>query len=175
MKTTLSIICVMALMMGSLPGAESKKTESPLQIQFDVRILEGDPLGSIEAGSIRVVSRPTIRTLEKQEFGLTIGVAQPVPAGDEQFVDYGIEITGKVKRVTENTLLLDVALTDTRLDESAKQSESRLELVTEGTRVISTVKFSELMKYRIGKRNDRQDQQRWAEFTARLIESDDAN
>ena len=64
MKTMLSLFALTSLMLGSFASADDGKPEDPRQILFHVRILEGDPLGSVERGTVKVLSRPLIRMLD---------------------------------------------------------------------------------------------------------------
>lgn len=151
-KMILSLIAVTFLLSGDLSGANPEKQAPLRQIMFKVQVLEGDPLGSRKAGTIKVLAEPTFVTTEKRPFSMKFG-------------KLGF-IHGKPCTAKDGKVRLDLTLSHTVAE---NQSDDRLRLSTTETRFISTVKLGEVTRLRVGKTDSKPDQQRWVEITPELI------
>lgn len=171
MKQAFSLIAVLPLVSGIVSAAEPEMKVRARQMVFHIRVLEGDPLGSPEAGTIKVLSTPTLVTTENLPFNTFTGGEIPLNAGGDgkQFVETGLRIKGTPGKVERDRFILDFTLTETRLDDSVKQSETRQQFTTVGTRVISTLKLGDVVRYRISQTPSVNGEERWVELTPELV------
>lgn len=167
-KMTLSLIAVTFLLSGDLSGAKPEQQPGNRQLMFKVRVLEGDPLGSREAGTIKVLTEPTVVTTENRPFSLVAGGEVPFNdlEGSIQWIEKGLKMKGKPGIVEDGKVRLDLTLSHTVVEH---RSDDRLQLSTTETRVISTVKLGEVSRFRVGKTDSKPDQQHWVEITPELI------
>jgi Flp pilus assembly secretin CpaC len=128
--------------------------------------LEGDPLGSLEEGTLKVLAEPRLITLENQSFSFRSGgeVAIRDDSRSVVSVPFGRMIEGKSSTVKRGTIRLDLTLSNTTV---GKRTKERIELNTESTRTITTVKLGEVVKLRWGK--EAADKQIWAELSVEEI------
>jgi hypothetical protein len=75
----------------SLPDA----SESPRQFIAYLRICQGDPKGSVEKGTIKVLSRPAIVTTENRPATIVIGGERALPADESVRLNHGVQ--GEIK------------------------------------------------------------------------------
>jgi polysaccharide export outer membrane protein len=143
-----------------LPG-DRVYVASGKQFQVNVRVWQGDPLGSQEAGTRKVLSSPRLRILENEPFSIVVGGEVAVPDGPEkvQFVRVGRTIEGKSASAKDGRIHLDLTLTKTTAGE---RSGDRIRFHTESTRTIGTFKLGEVARLWWGKNTG--DQQVWAEL-----------
>jgi hypothetical protein len=87
-----SVVAVALIIGGGSASTQGNPIPAgPRQFQIDVSLLQGDPLGSREAGTIVALSRPTLRALEKQE--ACVHVAQLVDVvGESVGVGYRLRL-----------------------------------------------------------------------------------
>jgi len=167
-KMAFSLIAVTCLLPGDLWGAEPEKPAGTRQLMFHVRVLEGDPLGSREAGTIKLLAEPTMITTENRPFTLMTGGEVPfIAEGDVEWVLKGLKMNGKPGIAKDGKVRLVLTLTHTVVEH---QSEDLLQLSTTETRVISTVKLGEVTRFRFGKTDSKPDQQHWVEITPELVQ-----
>jgi hypothetical protein len=124
---------------------------------------EGDPLGSVEAGTIKVVAK---------SLGLTHPGRGMIFRPDGHDKDNSVEgipfaQTGRTVEVTAHDLMdgkirLDITLSDATV---AEKSEGRVQLRTETSRTVVTVRPGEVVKIRWGK-GGTEKQQSWVELSA---------
>lgn len=155
-------LAVATAMFASSQLASSGSQPSPgKELQINLRVCEGDPLGSRKAGTLKVLAEPRLITLENHPFAFVTGGEIPVTDDDGlQFVPFGREIRGKPGAVKEGKVRLDITLSKTTVGE---RIEERLQLHTETWRTITTVPLGEVVKFRWGK--GRADKQTWAELS----------
>lgn len=131
----------------------------PKQLRFDVLIFQGDPLGSKEAGTLEVLMRPQLVTLETQRGLVQAGQQYPVKI-DDKVSDYTPGVTVEITpgTVKDGKVRIDVTMTKSTVAENSKE---KVQFNTESTRIITTVKLGEVVKLRCGKET-------WIELSASL-------
>jgi hypothetical protein len=107
-------------------------------------------------------------TLEEQKFTFFAGGELPVSVeGSEEicFVPFGLFIEGKPGTVKDGKVPLDLKLT--RSTRPNNRSKEPIQIQTEGTQTMSTVKLGEVLKHRVGKGTF--DKQLWVELTVEEV------
>lgn len=158
-------LAFVALFFGIQPTTAEPGNESPhgkQLLQFNLRVLEGDPLGSQEAGTIQVVAEPRLATFVNHSFSFSSGDQVVVSQGQEGVrpVQCGLRIEGKPGAIKDGKVPLDVTLSNTRLKDG---NEQRKEFQSESTRTITTIRLGEVIKLRWPA--DKADKQVWAELS----------
>jgi hypothetical protein len=147
MRKTSLWIAAAALLVTASVWAAGDNAAAPKQLQFNVRMLQGDPLGSVEAGTVRVLADTRLVTLEKRLASLVSGseidvrrdgnTMETVQIGHVMEIRPGAAQGGKVR--------LDITL---RYTSVAANHGERTDLHTQSHRVLTTVKVGELLKLR---------------------------
>src|SRR5947209_6292935 len=138
-------------------GDAPKKT----QYLIDVLLFEGDPLGSREAGTLKIVAEPRQVTTEKRESSFHSGGIVKLD-GDE--VPFGVDVKLTPERGEEGTIRLKIVLEYTEL---LSHSEDSVQLQSDRARFVRTVKPGEVLRLPFGKPADHR---RWVELTVREYE-----
>jgi|GEM_PF-4569417 len=116
------------------------------QLWFNLRVFEGDPLGSQEAGTLRFVAESHLVATESRPFTFASGGQHAVVSGDGvEFVRIGRTIEATPGAVKDGQLRLDITLSNAAVGE---RSEERIQLHIESTRTVTTVRLGEVMKLR---------------------------
>jgi hypothetical protein len=161
MRWSITLVLTAAMLVGRQPTAGGDQPPPGKQLQFNVRVLEGDPLGSREAGTLKVLAEPRLITLENRPFSFVSGGELPVTDGESvQFQSFGRMIEGKPGAVKDGKVRLDITLSSTTIGERTKD---RIQLHSESTRTITTVRLGEVVKLRWGKGGT--EKQTWAELS----------
>lgn len=161
MKWSLAIALAAAVLVGSQSTAGDAKHSPGKPLQVNLRVFQGDPLGSREAGTLKLLADPNLITLENRVFTFVSGGEIAVTEGEEvQFVQIGRMIEGKPGAVKDGKVCLDLTLSNTTVGE---RTEERVQVHTESTRMISTVRLGEVVKFRW--RKGSADRQVWVELT----------
>src|SRR6266705_3059258 len=97
MRWSIPLTFAAAMLVGGHSTAEGDKSSPGKQLRINVRVFEGDPLGSQEAGTLKVLSEPRLVTLENRPFSFFSGSEMVVPDGSKgvQFIEVGRMIKGK--------------------------------------------------------------------------------
>jgi hypothetical protein len=164
MKWSMTLAAAVLFVGGQgVPGGDH--TSSMKQLQFNLRVFEGDPLGSREAGTLKVVAEPRLITLEKGSFSFVSGGEVAVTGIDGvQFVQSGRVLEGKPEAVKDGKIRLDITLSNTTV---GKRTQEHIQLDTETSRTITTVRLGEVVKFRWGKGSA--DKQAWVELSVAEI------
>jgi hypothetical protein len=165
MKWFLGLAVAAAMFVGGqgVPGGD--KPSGGKQLQFNLRVFEGDPLGSRAAGTLKLLAEPRIVTLEKRSFSFVSGGEVAVTGSDGvQFVQFGRTLKGKPGAVKDGKILLDVTLSDTRV---GKRIKEQIQLHTKTSRTITTVRLGEIVKFRWGKGSA--NKQAWVELSVEEV------
>ena len=134
------------------------------EILCHVRICKGDPLGSREAGTVKVCQQPKLVTRENQPATFISGGEMPVKDGDAAiFVPFGTSVFLKPGSIKDGKIRLDVNVSITTADALA----DRAQFHTESTRSISTVRLGDVLKIRCGRGTA--DSQTWIELTVEEV------
>ncbi|MFO0817987.1 MAG: hypothetical protein U1A77_08600 [Pirellulales bacterium] len=158
MRWSIALAFVAAMVVGSQSKASGDEPSSGKQLQLNVSVFEGDPLGSVEAGTLKVSAEPCLVTHENRLFSFVSGGEIAVTDGEGvQFVPFGWMIAGKTGATKDGKVRLDITLTNTTV---GQRNEGRTQLHTESTRTITTIRLGEVLKLRWGKSNA--DRQAWA-------------
>jgi hypothetical protein len=152
----------------SLTGGTARADDNtPAQLQLNVRVLTGDPLGSVEAGTLKMLCDTRLVTLTKRPALIVSGGELPVMR-DGKKIDY-ITIGHKAEffpnAVQDGKVHLDINLENTTVVANTKE---RIELRSDSTRMHTAVKFGDTVKLRWpgGKADD----QTWAELTINMVQ-----
>ncbi len=73
MRCTIVLAFATAMLFSCHSTAVSDAPSPGKQFQFNLRVLEGDPLGSLEEGTLKVLAEPRLITLENQSFSFHSG------------------------------------------------------------------------------------------------------
>jgi hypothetical protein len=162
MRRSIALTLVGVIFACGLSTAGGDRPAPAKQLQFNLVVYEGDPLGSREAGTLKVVAEPRLVTLENRPFAFLHGgeIAVPDSAKAVQFVEFGRRIDGKPGVVEDGKVRLDITLSNTTVGEG---TEERRQFHTESTRTLTTVRLGEVLKLRWGKGNA--DKQAWVELS----------
>jgi len=74
MKSSITFVFAAVLLVGSQSPADGDKQSPAKQLQVNLLVFEGDPLGSREARTLKVVAEPRLTVLENRPFNFTSGV-----------------------------------------------------------------------------------------------------
>jgi hypothetical protein len=149
-------------------GPAAAVPKAPRQVQVRLVVFEGDPQGSREAGTLKVVAEPRLMAPEGRPFSFLDGGEQAVPAGasNVQFVEFGRSIRGTARQGEKaGTVFLDVTFDNTTIPE---QNGDALRLNIEGTRTLGTFKVGEVVKLHGPK--GAAGRQVWAELVVDMVE-----
>jgi hypothetical protein len=139
-------------------GVASVK-DAPKQLEFRVKIFQGDPLGSREEGSLEVLCDSKFVTAEKRRGRVFTG--QELSALDHRGeliyhqIGIGVEATGWVLK--NGRVYLDISISHTT---SGKAVEGRTQLNTETARSVGVYTLDNAFKLRLSRKGDKQT---WAE------------
>jgi hypothetical protein len=165
MKWSIPLAFAVTLLVGSRGALGTDKPASVKQLQFKLRVFEGDPLGSRKAGTLKVVAEPRLITLENRPFSFVSGGDIAVTDGEGvEFVQVGRKIEGKPGAVKDGKVRLDVTLSNSTVGERTRE---RIQIRTERTRTITTVRLGKVLKFRWG--NGNADKQVWAELSVEEV------
>jgi hypothetical protein len=165
MRWPITLVFPALLLVAGQPAAGGEKQPPARQLQINLVMFEGDPLGSREARTLKVVAEPRLIVLENRPFTFMSGGESPVNDGDSvEFVPFGRAITGKASAVKGGKVRLDITLSETS---PAEGTEERLQFHTRSTRTIATVRLGEVVKLRWGKGGS--DKQAWVELTVEEV------
>lgn len=133
----------------SAEGSPADDPQPGKQLMIKVCAYERDSTRSREKGSLRVLARPCVVTMENSPCCVCVGGQVPIPGSSKlDFVPYGMALEVKPGAVKDGKVQLDVTLTNTTV---ADQGPECLQLHSESTRIITTVKLGELQKLQVGK------------------------
>jgi hypothetical protein len=147
--------------LGLVPASATVSTgDTPKekQYQIDVKVLEGDPLGSREEGTVHPLAQPCIVAVEKQEANVLVG--QTVKLDGEEILA-GVQIKIIPDRGKEGTIRLNMVF---KCTEIVSEKEDSLLLQSNEARYFRTVKPGEVLRLKMGKSAEGQ---RWVELTAK--------
>jgi hypothetical protein len=163
MRRWLLPVAVLALAAGVTGSSRGDPHPEPApQFQIDFAVMQGDPLGSREARTLKVLAEPKLITREKRPAAFLTG-GQVFSAGE--FVDVGHKLTVVAERAAGGAIRLNVVLEHTELEDQTEDSAS---FRASQNRYTRTVKPGEVVKLRWDKPAERQT---WVELSVREVES----
>jgi hypothetical protein len=138
-------------------------------LSFRCRVCQGDPFGSREAGTMKVLAEPRLATVEGQPFEFKTGGEVPVADGTAglQLAFVGRTVRGTVKRGEGGKLSLDLTLETSDVIERADRF-TRVE--KHSTRILCAANLGEMVKLRWEKGKGQT--QVWVELTVEEITVD---
>jgi hypothetical protein len=103
------LAAVAAMVLGG-PAVGDNKAAGPRQLRFELRVCEGDPLGSQEDGTMLIRSQLQVITLENQPFSTFVGgqIAVQVAEKRVHFRPVGQEIKCKPSAIKGGEIQLDL-------------------------------------------------------------------
>lgn len=134
------------------------------QYHIELALKRGDPLGSPQAGTVEVLTRPQVRTLEKQAARVVVG--QSVPVGDNksiEFLEVGHSITVLPEPTEGGTIRLRI---EVELSELKARGDDHAAVRADRYLCVREVTPGELMRIRLGPRAKTET---WLEVTAREV------
>ena len=148
-------------------GGEKQDTDKPLLLA--ITFCEGDPLGSREAGTLRLLAPPRVITRQNRQCEFLLGDGRRIPIGTDEtdFVKTGASFRCTPALVKDGKVKLDLTLSNTTPGDGDQTAE-RIQVHTQSTRTITTVKLDEVIKLRFGKADG--DKQRWVELSVEVSE-----
>jgi hypothetical protein len=115
------------------------------QYQIDFKVLQGDPLGSLEEGTLKIVAEPTIVTLEKQAASFQSGGVVKIDGDDVQ-----TGLTGKFtpEGAAGGTIRLSACFNYTQI---LSEKENSLQLQTNQAHFVRTVKSGQVVRLQLSR------------------------
>jgi hypothetical protein len=161
MRWSIALAIAAVMLVGRQSTAGGDQPLPAKQLLVGLRVIEGDPLGNREAGTLKVLAEPRLIILESHSFSFDSGAQIPIKDEESvQFHQLGRRIEGKVGPVKDGKVRLDISLSNTTL---GNQTEDRIQLRSESTRTITTVRLGEVVKLRWGTGGAAR--QTWVEFS----------
>jgi len=133
-------------------------------LQIDVKVWEGDPLGTREAGTLKLLAEPRLVTQQDRPVRFFSGGQYPLLQDGHQIVlldiGDGVEISpGKVK---DGKVYVDVSVTTT-----SKKTTLPIQWESQQTRIGALAKLGEVVKSRLGTGSSTK--QTWIEFSVQTV------
>jgi hypothetical protein len=167
MMKLLAGVTIAAALLGASVATAGTRDEAPPQITFKLRVFESDPLGSPEAGTVKVLADSRLTTLEHRPFTFVTGGELPIPgkAGAIDYIPVGRSLQCVPTLLPDGRLRLDITLANA---EVVDRSEDHTELRTQSMRRIMPAKTGEILKLRWP--GGTAERQSWVELSAQLID-----
>jgi hypothetical protein len=166
MKWSTALTFAAAMFASSQRVAGGDKPPAGRQLQFNLRVFEGNPFCSRGAGTLKILAEPRLVTLEDRPFSFICGseIAVSKDASGVQFVQAGLRIDGKPGTIKDGKVRLDVTTSNTRVEEG---TEAHKQVHTERTRKIIMMQLGAVVMFRWGKGSA--DRQRWVELSVEAV------
>src|SRR5688500_17591060 len=114
MRWLIGLAFVGVMVGGSRYTAGNDQPSPRTRLHFRLSIYEGDPLGSREAGTLKVLAEPILVTEENQSCSFNSGGEVPVGAdGQVQYLPFGRMIKAKPGSVKDGKIPIDITLSNT--------------------------------------------------------------
>jgi hypothetical protein len=157
---TISQVVLLVFLVGQTVTGEP--TTNPNQhLTYHIRILQGDPLGSKEAGTLKVLASAKVVNLINRPIHMATGADFAVKNGSEvEHVPLGWIVALRTGTIHNDSVKLDITLAKTDV---TKQEKEKQKLHTESTRSFVSAKFGETMKVRWN--HGKVDHQTWIELS----------
>jgi hypothetical protein len=133
------------------------------QYQIDLRLLQGDPLGSPEKGTAEVLTQPALQVAENQEGMVFIG--QRVTA-DGKRLDAGCSFRVVAASAAGGKVRLRVTVEATEVVENPADRQPAVRTVVERTTFTREAKPGETLRVRVGQRGRKET---WVELRGREV------
>ena len=104
----------------ALIGAEPETPKSK-QVEFTIRVCRGDPKGSVEAGTIRVLFSPSVTTITNRSGYVVSGREVPVLRGNNvEYLEFGIKVQVTPRSLDKRTAEVDIVFEDSSREGTPK-------------------------------------------------------
>ena len=155
------VIALAVAVVVGIQTAPAADKASEKQLQFNLRVFEGDPLGSVEAGTVKVLAEPCLRAVEGHACRFNSGGEIPLFDGRGiQYVPFGLHVETKAHLIQQGKVHVDITLSNVTV---VKRDDEQIQTNSEATRVIATLKLGEVVKLRRGKGSA--SKQAWVELS----------
>jgi hypothetical protein len=160
MKRTMGF-CLSALaIFVAQPSLGDDQPAAPKQIQLHVRVCQGDPLGSVEAKTMKIQSQPLVVTLEGRPAQFVSGGEASIKNdGSAVLVPFGTIVNVSPGKIRDGKIWLDVNVSHT---EKGISHDERSQFHSESARVVGFVRLKESLKIRLGQGSAQS--QKWIEL-----------
>lgn len=111
MKRVASLVAVVALLACNKPTPAEELPTTPRQLQIDLRLFKGDPNGSREAGTIKLLQEPRLVTIENWPATFVAGgllCGPDMKPQEAEFVDFGSYLTVKANLLPADKAQLEI-------------------------------------------------------------------
>jgi hypothetical protein len=130
------VLCaVVMLFFAAAAHAEDKAPAK--QLIYKIKVFEGDPKGSVAAGTVRVVAEPALVTVEDRPCSFNVGGEVAVQSEREvRYLEFGHRVEIRSGRIKNGKILLDVEVS---ISEVVRQKEDEAEIQGRSLRVVRSV------------------------------------
>lgn len=159
LAAVLGFAAVLGLAVLGPAGAAEPGVKVPLFI-IDLRLLQGDPLGSPEKGTAEVLTQPSVHLLEMQEARTFTGQRVKV---DGERVDVGNSFRVVAASAPGGKVRLRVTVESTDVVYNPADRQPVVRTVVERTTFTREAKLGETLRVRVGRRGPKET---WVELRA---------
>jgi Flp pilus assembly secretin CpaC len=119
--------------------------------QIEARVCEGDPNGSREAGTLKMLANPTLVTRDGHAADFNVGgeLAALTPEGAVQYVEFGTLVSVLARRVDDTWVHLDMKVEKT--DRTDDPDPSMLKVAGHTSRTVGKFKLGEPVRMMLDK------------------------
>lgn len=168
MKTTISLLVLTVFLYGGLCATEPEKPKGKTQLLFNVWIFKGDPQGSKQDGTKKVIAEPTLVTTENHPCTFLAPLLFPET---RQTVDGDRIVLGDICKcwpgaVENGKLPLTIEFTNTKI---RRETADEIEFSSRTKYTKMKVKLGEATTYQFSEPDAPADRLNWIEFTVTEI------
>lgn len=156
------LLFALALLSASIGTSQAAEPAEETQYVIDVAFYEGDPLGSRDEGTLKLLAQPRLITLAGQDVQFLSG-GQVLVGGEH--VSFGLLMKFKCKPTDDGQIRLNAT---TELGERIDpKDETVVGIQSEKVVFSRTMKPGQTIKFRVGK-PAKPEFQKWVEMTVRV-------
>ncbi len=172
MRRFIALSLVVAWCLGAHTLAQAEKLEHKAQFQMNITIYRGDPLGSREAGTLKVYAEPHVVTMNGRPAYLLTGGEIPVLDGTKsvRYVQTGHSIHITPTLTEDGRIFLDIKTEQATPIKQPKEAADRVSVQTVGTRTMGTFRRGETVKVRFDRGTA--ERQTWAEIIVDIVKNE---
>jgi hypothetical protein len=154
-----SLAALLLVLFAGIVHAQNAVLAKPKQVVVNVKLFQGDPLGSRKAGTLKCLADTRCITVDNRPFAIHSGgeLAFKDAAGVVQQVPYGNTVSGTPHLSGDGTFKLDLRL---QVMTAKVRGNNELNQSTAATQTAGTHRFGDPVKIQIGDG----DNQTWAEL-----------
>lgn len=147
----------------AVPVVAAEPTEAGKQLLIKVQVKSGDPNGSVEAGTLKILSAPQIVTVENRQAQLMVGGQVPLvdePSRDEDYAPIGLRVDIRPGKIDDGKVRLNFKLENSH--EVAVNGQPTRTIESRSVQTVLVAKLGEKLK--LGGLTQNNEQQ-WIEVT----------